>query len=192
MPGDHTNSLGLDAGSRIDTLYIPHQIVDSVLIYGTPTVCASTSILASDFKFSRLTAWELCPSSSPRNVVPTLVNKSAEFVIGLDRDRDCGWYGLANCSAYRRRLGLIKAAKLGKQETMTAIADSRLVYRAVKPTTPPLVRVSMFRTRSKTIVMRPQQNTPVSPSFVIVRICKVLSIASGKAMTNEHTISAVA
>ena len=146
-------------------------------------VCNSTSTLASIFSFFKLTASEICPSSSPRSVVPTLVNSSADSVIGLDRVRDWGWYGLANCSAYRRLLGLIKPAKLGRQETMTAMADSRFVYRAVEPITAPLVRVSMFRTRSKTMVMRPQQKTPVRPSFVMVRICRLLSMASGKAMT---------
>ena len=78
-----------------------------------------------------------------------------------------------------------KAARLGRQDTMTATADSRFVQSAVEPLTPPWVSVSTARKMSNIIVMKAQQKIPARPTFAGVRICRPLSIANGNAMTRE-------
>lgn len=72
---------------------------------------------------------------------------------------------------------------MGRQETITATADSRFVQRAVDPLTPPFKSVSNARKISNTIVMKAQQKTPARPTFADVRIWRPLSIARGSAMT---------
>ena len=79
--------------------------------------------------------------------------------------------------------GLNNAVKLGRQDTMTATADSRFVQSAVEPLTPVFLSVSTVRRMSNPIVMNAQQKTPARPTFTGVRIWRSLSIASGNAMT---------
>ena len=80
-------------------------------------------------------------------------------------------------------LELKNAVKLGRQDTMTATADSRFVQSAVEPLTPVFLSVSTARRMSNPIVMNAQQKTPARPTFTGVRIWRSLSIASGNAMT---------
>ncbi len=142
-------------------------------------MCTFVEQLAFGLAFSDFEASELRPSSPLLIELPALIHSFTESDTISDRSR----YGLAFLPAFFPSRFLSKAAKLGRQETMTAIADSRFVHKVVEPTSPPLVRVSTARRMSKAMVMMAQQKTPARPSFAVVRIWRVLSMAKGNAMT---------
>lgn len=111
---------------------------------------------------------------------PALIQSFAASVM----TRDLCIYGLQFLPPLRSFFGLNKAVKLGRQDTMTAMADSRFVQSAVEPFTPPFVSVSTARKMSNTTVMKAQQKTPARQNFAGVRIWRSLSIARGNAMTD--------
>ena len=126
--------------------------------------------------------WSLYPLFTE---LPALIQSFAESEMIRDR---C-LYGLGFLPSLRLFFGLNRAVKLGRQDTMTATADSRFVQSAVEPLTPPLVFVSTARKMSNPIVMNAQQKIPARPIFTGVRIWRPLSIARGNAMTNIELAS---
>lgn len=98
-------------------------------------------------------------------------------------------YGLGILLPLLAFLDLDKAAKLGRQETMTATADSRFENNGVEKAWPPLVAVSTVRKMSNMMVMKAKQKIPARPSFVAVRIWSPLSIAKGSTMTVRMFVS---
>jgi len=98
--------------------------------------------------------------------LPVLIHRFASSEMTIERSE----YGRGILLPLLAFLDLDKAAKLGRQETMTATADSRFVNNGVKKAWPPLVAVSTVRKMSNMMVMKAQQKIPARPSFVAVRI----------------------
>lgn len=105
------------------------------------------------------------PARLSRKVSP-LIHIFAESELIKDRG-GCDTAFLNGCRFF---LELRSATKLGRQDTMTAIEDSKFVHSAIVPAIPSIDSVSTVRRISKTMVMEAQQKTPARPTFAVMRI----------------------
>lgn len=124
------------------------------------------------------------PEAEARPLHPLYVALSIHTEFGESKmTKDRCLKGPRFLPSLRLFFGLNSAVKLGRQDIMTATADSRFVQSAVEHLTPVFLFVSTALRMSNQIVMNAQQKTPARPTFTGVRIWRSLSIASGNAMT---------